>query len=83
MRTIRNYIQIGARQNTRANGLTAIAVLIALSKHSNQANTQLKHITHALKNITTKVRMNFPYNFSSAAQRDPVAQNVLLHYILV
>ncbi|CAG2164349.1 unnamed protein product [Oppiella nova] len=35
-----------------ANGLAAISVLIAFSKNSNQANTQLKHITHALKNIT-------------------------------
>jgi len=35
-----------------ANGLAAISVLITFSKNSNQANTQLKHITHALKNIT-------------------------------
>ncbi|CAG2110954.1 unnamed protein product, partial [Medioppia subpectinata] len=35
-----------------ANGLAAISVLISFSKNSNQANTQLKHITHALKNIT-------------------------------
>lgn len=35
-----------------ANGLAAIAVLIAFSKNANQANSQLKHITHALKNIT-------------------------------
>ena len=37
-----------------ANGLAAISVLISFSKNSNQANSQLKHLTHALKNITNK-----------------------------
>lgn len=37
-----------------ANGLAAIAVLIALAENSNQVNSQLKHITNVLKNITYK-----------------------------
>jgi len=67
-----------------ANGLTAIAVLIALSKHSNQANTQLKHITHALKILLTKVRMKFPLQFLlRCTERFRVATECALHYILV
>ena len=38
----------------QAHGLAAISVLITHSKNANQANNQLKHITHSLKNITDK-----------------------------
>lgn len=37
-----------------ANGLLSISILITHSSQSHQSNSQLKHITHALKNITSK-----------------------------
>lgn len=39
---------------TKAHGVTAIALLIQLNPDPKSANPQLKRITHALKNITTK-----------------------------
>jgi len=38
----------------RAHGIAAISLLIQISPDPRQANSQLKRITHALKNITTK-----------------------------
>ncbi|CAG2164215.1 unnamed protein product, partial [Oppiella nova] len=40
---------------SEANGVLAIAVLIAHTQQSIGGNAQLKHITHTLKNITKKV----------------------------
>lgn len=39
---------------TEANGLLAIAILISHTQQSIGGNAQLKHITHALKNISGK-----------------------------
>ncbi|XP_053205085.1 carbonic anhydrase-related protein 10-like isoform X2 [Panonychus citri] len=38
----------------RAHGVVAVSVLLQISHDPKQANNQLKRITHALKNITTK-----------------------------
>lgn len=48
-----------------AHGIAAISVLISVSKNSNQANTQLKHITHALKNITYRGLQLFTISYQS------------------
>lgn len=40
--------------SSRAHGVLAVSVLLQISPDSRLANNQLKRITHALKNITTK-----------------------------